>query len=85
MDYKLSAHAEDELIIRDIPRALLDSTLQSPQQIIDQEASVKVYQSKVLIGTTTFLLRAVVAHDTDPPLVITVYRTTKIDRYWRSE
>jgi hypothetical protein len=85
VEYRLSAHAEDELVIRNIPRALLESTLNGPQQIIDQDEAKKVYQSKVVMQGITFLLRVVVAHNVEPPLVITVYRTTKIERYWRTE
>jgi len=31
-----------------------------------------------------FLLRAIVAEDVDSPLVVTVYRTRKIGKYWRA-
>jgi hypothetical protein len=30
-----------------------------------------------------FLLRAIVDYRVDPAVVITVYRTSKIDKYWR--
>ena len=30
-----------------------------------------------------YLVRAIVAEDADPPVVVTVYRTRKIARYWR--
>ena len=30
-----------------------------------------------------FLLRVIVADDVDPLLVVTVYRTSKIEKYWR--
>jgi hypothetical protein len=29
-----------------------------------------------------YLLRAMVNEATDPPVVVTVYRTSKIDKYW---
>jgi len=32
-----------------------------------------------------YLLRAVVATDKEPPVVVTVYRTSKIEKYWRPE
>ena len=32
-----------------------------------------------------YLLRVVVAGDEEPPLVITAYRTSKIEKYWRRE
>lgn len=30
-----------------------------------------------------FLFRVIVAEDVDPAVVVTVYRTSKIDKYWR--
>ncbi|HWP92718.1 MAG TPA: hypothetical protein VNN20_11050 [Thermodesulfobacteriota bacterium] len=30
-----------------------------------------------------FLLPVIVAEDIDPAVVVTVYRTSKIDKYWR--
>ena len=32
-----------------------------------------------------YLLRVVVDIDGLPPRVVTVYRTTKLDKYWRNE
>jgi len=32
-----------------------------------------------------YLLRVVVAEDEQPPVIITVYRTTKIAKYWSAE
>jgi DMSO/TMAO reductase YedYZ molybdopterin-dependent catalytic subunit len=34
---------------------------------------------------TMYLLRAVVAADKDPPVLVTLYRTSKIEKYWRPE
>lgn len=85
MEYRLSGHAEDELVIRGIPRDLVDRVLDSPQQIIEQPPNKRVYQSKVEIRGKLYWLRVVVACDVSPTLVITVYRTTKVERYWRAE
>ena len=32
-----------------------------------------------------YLVRVFVDLDRDPPEVVTVYRTSKIDKYWRAE
>jgi hypothetical protein len=32
-----------------------------------------------------FRLRVIVAVDKDPPVIVTVYRTSKIAKYWRPE
>jgi len=32
-----------------------------------------------------YLVRVVVAMGKDPPVVVTVYRTSKVEKYWRSQ
>jgi hypothetical protein len=85
MAFRFSQHALDEMLRRGIPSALVDGVLQNPQQIVDLPDGKKAYQSKVDFGAgRIFLLRAIVAFDVDPPLVVTVYRTSKINKYWRT-
>jgi len=83
MNYKLSRHAEAEMQRRYIPLALLESVLTNPQQIVVEREGRKAYQSQVSFGNQIFLLRAIVADDVEPTVVITVYRTSKISKYWR--
>lgn len=45
-------------------------------------AKVKAYQSSCDIGGKTYLLRVIVDDAVDPAVVVTVYRTTRIGRYW---
>ena len=85
MDFKLTSHAQEEIARRSIPRAVLESVLNDPQQIVPQESGRKVYQSKVDFGGgTIFLVRAIVDDRVNPPALITVYRTSKIEKYWRT-
>jgi len=43
----------------------------------------KAYQSQVVWGGRVRLLRAIVDDRADPAVVITVYQTTRIGKYWR--
>lgn len=84
MTYKISRHAQTEMERRGIYLSLVESVLENPQQILLERDGRKVYQSKVDFGNgKLFLLRVIVADDIDPNVVITVYRTTKVDKYWR--
>ena len=83
MKFKLSRHVEQEMKRRNIPRALLQSVLDSPQQIVAADRGRKAYQSQLDFGSgRVFLLRAIVVDSVDPAIVVTVYRTTKIKKYW---
>ncbi len=85
MNFKLSSHAQEEMRRRNIPPALLDSVLHHPQQIVPAVGGRKAYQSQLDFGGgKIFLLRAIVADEVDPAMVVTVYRTSKISKYWRT-
>lgn len=84
MTYRLSRHAQEELQRRAIPVALLESVLQHPQQILLEKSGMKAYQSQLDFGSgKMYLLRAIVNDRVDPGVVVTVYRTSKISKYWR--
>lgn len=84
LDFQFSQHARDEIARRGIPRSLLDEILQQPEQVAPAQGGRVAYQSRVSFGAKLFLIRAIVARDVEPPLVVTVYRTSKIAKYWRA-
>lgn len=86
MQYSLSKHAREEIKRRQISEFLLGEVLKNPQQIVEGFGGKKVYQSKVDFGRgRIYLLRAIVDDTMDPVVVITAYRTSRIEKYWRSE
>ena len=85
MRFILSHHAQLEMVRRGIPFDLLEPVLNHPQQIVPEKAGRKGYQSQVDFGDgKIFLLRAIVEDAVDPANVVTVYRTSKITKYWRT-
>ena len=82
MKYHLSKHAKEELRKRNIPVEVLETVLEAPEQIVEGYAGKKVYQSRVRFEGNLFLVRVIVAEDVTPPLVVTVYRTSKVLKYW---
>jgi hypothetical protein len=73
-----------EMDRRSISLDLLEQLLQNPQQIVPETRGKKAYQSIIDFGSEKkFLVRAIVADENNPPVVITVYRTSKIHKYWR--
>ena len=69
---------------RQVPRDVVEAILAEPQQVVPGRPGKSVYQSQVDLGTgKTYLVRVVVADAHDPPLVVTVYRTSKTGKYWR--
>ena len=85
MKFKLSRHVQEEMQRRAIPLELLESVLQNPQQVLPERSGKKAYQSHFDFGSgRIFLLRAIVDDNVDPAIVVTVYRTSKISKYWRA-
>ena len=82
MRYRLSEHARQEIERRRIPLDLLEAVLENPDQIVPERGVAKAYQSKYEIGGKMFLLRVIVDDTLDPAVVVTAYRTTKIEKYW---
>jgi hypothetical protein len=84
MTFKLSNHATGEMERRSIPWHILETVLYHPQQIVAERGNLKAYQSVIDFGNGKhFLLRAIVDDTVTPASVVTVYRTSKIDKYWR--
>lgn len=84
MKFKLTEHTGKELTERQIPRKLLEEVMSAPQQIVPEYYGRRAYQSKLDFGGgRIFLLRAIVDESTAPFTVVTVYRTSKVAKYWR--
>jgi len=84
MSFILSNHAEQERQRRGISLELVHSILNHPQQIVNEKYGRKAYQSQIDLRGKRFLLRAIVADNVDPAVVITVYLTSQISKYWRT-
>jgi len=82
--YRISDHAREEAERRGIPLDILQTVMESPGQIIEAHSDRKAYQSKVEIDGKLYVVRAIVEM-TDPLTVVTVYRTSKVEKYWSDE
>ncbi len=79
--FVLTAHAKLEMIRRQIPLAWLDACMQLPEQIVEGTGRRKIFQSRFAQEGKVFLLRVVVETWQAPPVVVTVYRTTRLEKY----
>ena len=83
MVLQFSKHVLEELEKRKIPQKLVVQTLNAPEQKVSEIDDITCYQSRVEIGGKICLLRVMVNETVDPAVVVTVYRTSKISKYWR--
>jgi hypothetical protein len=83
--YRLTDHAQMEMARRQISASDVTRVLATPEQMEVVRPGRVVYQARVAGGTppATYLLRVFVDLDRQPPDVVTVYRTSKITKYWK--
>jgi hypothetical protein len=85
MTPRLSRHAESEVERRQIPEDWLDSLLEAPEQRIHQPDGIEIWQSRFTSADGKMFLLRTAAAAKEAPVVVTVYRTSKIEKYWRPE
>ena len=81
--FRVSSHARIEATRRGISQEVLESVVQHPQQVVPAWGGRVIHQSRIKSEGRQFLIRAVVAETAEESIVVTVYRTGKIDKYWR--
>ena len=86
-EFIISGHARFEMERREISDEVVRQVLESPEQRFQTRTGRVVLHSRVLLGApaTMYLVRVVVDVDRRPAEVVTVYRTTKLSKYWREE
>jgi len=86
-EYRLTDHAQLEMKRRNIDEAEIAQVLSTPEQTETVRPGRMVYQTQFKRGQPPkpYLLRVFVDIDRQPPEVVTAYRTSKIDKYWRDE
>ncbi len=84
MKPELSKHVQEEMARRGIPLAVIESVLAAPAQKVPEHGNVVCYQSKVEINQKLYLVRVMVNETAAPAKVVTVYRTSKINKYWKA-
>ena len=86
MDLSFSKHAWDQMIRRGINYDDVLSVVSRPDQtIVDKDdPAIIICQSLIKEDEQMFLLRVFVNKDKQPNVVVTLYRTTKISKYYES-
>jgi hypothetical protein len=83
MEYIISEHAKEQIEAREITFSDLLAVVKTPDQKFDFETDEAVCQSKVTFGGKIYLLRVFVNYQKNPPVIISAYRTSNINKYWR--
>lgn len=84
MPYVLSRHAKAEMARRGIPREVVESVAEFPEQMVPAAGVITCRQSRIAFGGKMYLVRVMVNDEVFPPVIVTVYRTSRIEKYWEA-
>jgi len=86
-DWVLTDHARTEMRRRGISEETVGRLLAAPEQIADVRAGRVVAQSREVdpVSQRVYLVRVFVDVDRKPAEIVTAYKTSRIDKYWRTE
>ena len=87
MYFKFSKHAEEQMVRRSLERSIVESVLLKPEQVVmdENDEDIAIYQSIVEDGDILFLYRVFVNTKVQPNVIVTLYKTTKIDKYYENQ
>ena len=82
LEFVITPHARSAMGRRGIVDDVVRQVLASPEQRRPIRPGREVLQSRIELESKRYLVRVFVDVSTDPPEVVTVYRTSKIEKYW---
>ena len=84
---RFTIHAEIQIAVRRIPYDIVRRTIEIPQQRIPSILGRYVYQSRYFdtLHQQEMLMRVVIEPQDEDMVVISVYNTSRIMRYWLEE
>lgn len=79
--FVLSKHVKEQMAVRGIDEKLVWQVVEDPQQKVEEDSEKQVYQSVVRNSEgADFLIRVFVNVVKNPNLIITIYKTSKIQK-----
>jgi hypothetical protein len=84
MNILITEHADFEMQRRQIPLSLVQRVVQEPQQVVPSRKGRLIYQSRFFDEQEDkeMSLRVVLDIEGDDFWVVTVYKTSRIEKYW---
>ena len=85
--FVLTPHALSQMERRGLTQEEVAIVVRQPQQRWQARQGRDVMQSRFDVGAPggAYLVRVIVDIDVSPAAVVTAYRTSKVDKYWRRE
>jgi hypothetical protein len=79
--YQFSNHAIEQIESRSLSKPMIEDILRSKEKKIIKAGNIDIYQKIVIEFDKPYLYRVFVNNTKKPYLVVTVYKTSKIEKY----
>jgi hypothetical protein len=79
--YQFSNHAIEQIESRSLSKQMIEEILKSKEKKIIKAGNIDIYQKIVIEIDKPYLYRVFVNNTKKPLLVVTVYKTSKIEKY----
>ncbi|KFD41596.1 hypothetical protein DK28_0207450 [Peptococcaceae bacterium SCADC1_2_3] len=79
---RFTFHAKKQMIERGIPEELVREAITNPGQVISQKTDISIFQILYRKDEKDYLLCVVARLQGELWLILTVYKTSKIKKYW---
>jgi hypoxanthine phosphoribosyltransferase len=82
-----SKHAKEQMLRRGITREIVMLVISHPEETLanEEDVTVTIYQSLIKEDNQRFLLRVFINKDKFPHEIITLYKTSKIEKYYEGK
>lgn len=77
--------AKKKMERRGVPEEWVTETINYPAQIVEGYGGRNVAQKKYIVKDKQYLLRVVYEEGEEVNVVVTVYLTSQVERYWKGE
>lgn len=84
-EFRFSRHAREEMVRREIDEDAVRAVLAQPEQRFPLRPGRDLLQARRRQEGRAYLIRVIVDVDRRPAEVVTAYRTSKLEKYWRRE
>ncbi len=81
----ITPHAATEMARRAIDLATVERVLANPEQRLTLRIGRVVLQNRIVFDGQMFIVRVFVDIDRSPAAVVTAYRSSKIEKYWKTD
>ena len=81
MEFEFSKHSLDQLEHRGISKEMVLAIILQPDFVVDQDKATRIYSKLVDTDSKIYLYRVFVNYLKNPAIIITAYKTSKIEKY----